>query len=388
MRADKDITNSIRPTKRRRKESTLRGGAAPEPIAPSQPQDLAGGKSKTDAQAIPEEVRKKFTQVGNKYHFKDGALAFTDRGDRITSPSENTEVIKSIVSIAQARGWADITVTGTERFRRDAWYAARVAGLEVRGYQPTDFEQERLARTLARDSDSATTVAGDSAPLKTAPDRGPEREPKQHRDRLYLGRLSDHGPAPYRHDAKNSMSYFIRLETPDGERELWGIDLQRALKHAVSKPQIGDDIGVRAVRRDAVKVWAPEVDAEGQRIGEKRLETHRNGWIVETQGFFKDRAQAARAVRDPRLDQQRAVKRHPELVGTYLQLHAAELAARSIRDTQDQRRFVDSVRRALADSIARGEPLSPVRLKEPSEPVIATSAKTPLPVEREPAPTR
>jgi len=49
------------------------------------------------------------------------------------------------VSIAQARGWTDVTLTGSERFRRDAWFAARVAGLEVRGYQPTDFEQERLA---------------------------------------------------------------------------------------------------------------------------------------------------------------------------------------------------------------------------------------------------
>jgi hypothetical protein len=388
MRDDKDITNSIRPTKRRRKESNLRDAATPEPIPPSQPQDPAGGKSKAGAQAIPEDVRRKFTQVGNQYHFKDGALAFTDRGDRITSPSENTEVIKSIVSIAQARGWTDIAVTGTERFRRDAWYAARVAGLEVRGYQPTDFEQERLARTLARDSGSATSVAGDPAPLKTAPDRGPAREPRQHRDRLYLGRLSDHGPAPYRHDPKNSMSYFIRLETSDGERELWGIDLQRAIKEATTKPQIGDDIGVRAVRRDPVKVWAAEMDADGQRIGEKRLETHRNAWIVETQEFFNARSRAARAVSDPRLDRQLAVEHHPELIGTYLRLHAAQLAAKFIRDNQDQRRFVDSIRHALADSIVRGEPLSPVRLKEPSEPEIVPSSRPPPPVEREPAPVR
>jgi hypothetical protein len=71
-----------------------------------------------------------------------------------------------------------------------------------------------------------------------------------------------------------------------------------------------------------------------------------------------------------------------------LQLHAAELAAKTIRDPQDQRRFVDSVRRALADSIARGEPLSPVRLKEPPELALAHVSKAAAPLEREPAPAR
>jgi len=37
------------------------------------------------------------------------------------------------------------------------------------------------------------------------------------------------------------------------------------------------------------------------------------------------------------------------------------LTRRSIRDPEDQRHFVASVRRALADSVARGEPLPPVR---------------------------
>jgi hypothetical protein len=45
-------------------------------------------------------------------------------------------------------------------------------------------------------------------------------------------------------------------------------------------------------------------------------------------------------------------------------LHAAELAAKTLRNPEDQRRFVASVRTALADAVARGEPLSPVPLKE------------------------
>ncbi len=45
-------------------------------------------------------------------------------------------------------------------------------------------------------------------------------------------------------------------------------------------------------------------------------------------------------------------------------LRAAELAARTLRDPQDQSRFVAKVREVLADDIQRGEPLTPVRLRE------------------------
>jgi hypothetical protein len=52
------------------------------------------------------------------------------------------------------------------------------------------------------------------------------------------------------------------------------------------------------------------------------------------------------------------VREHPELAGTSLSLRAAEVAARGLRDSEDQQRFLAQVRRALADDIARGEPCS------------------------------
>ena len=66
----------------------------------------------------------------------------------------------------------------------------------------------------------------------------------------------------------------------------------------------------------------------------------------------------------PALIPSKPARRHPELVGTYLQMHAAQIAARQLRDPVDQERFVSYVRSALADAVARGEPLPPVRLKE------------------------
>ena len=115
------------------------------------PNSIRGGRRKNAAgAAVPEEIAKRFVQVANKYYFPDGARAFTDRGNRLTTQSENTEVVRSLVGIAKARAWQEITVRGTERFRQEVWRAASVAGLEVRGYKPDQFEQSRRAQTFAR----------------------------------------------------------------------------------------------------------------------------------------------------------------------------------------------------------------------------------------------
>ena len=187
----------------------------------------------------------------------------------------------------------------------------------------------------------------------------------------------DHGPAPYRHDPHEPMSYFVKLETARGDRTIWGIDLERAFKESLTNPEAGDEVGLRAARQEAVKVRSQKRGEAGELI-ERDLETHRNRWIIEKQAFFEARADAARTVRDVSIDPKQAVKNHPELVGTYLQVRAAELAAKQFRDPQDRERFVQQVRSALADTVARGEPLPPVRLRE----------RAPERPEREAAPVR
>src|ERR1700728_3726504 len=232
--------NSIRPSKKLRKES-----AAPQAAATT-PTSSAAERPARD-RAVPEEVRRRFVQVKNRYYFPDGARAFTDRGTRLTTSSENTEVVRSLIQIAEARGWTEVTVRGTERFRKEAWLAARLAGLDVRGYRPSEFEQGHLVRTLGRQgvAPAIDSVAAGDRPTPAEPDaRTPEK-----RGGLLTGRLVDHGPAPYRHDPHEPMSYFVKLETGRGDRTLWGVDLERAFRQSLTQPQVGDEVGLRSVRQ-------------------------------------------------------------------------------------------------------------------------------------------
>ncbi len=392
--------NSIRPSKRRAVRPIP---AAANPTRPRSNEDASEAtSSKAQSQRdenkavnsnnMPDSIRSKFVQVGRKYYFPDGARAFTDRGVRLTTPSENTEVIRSLVTIAQARGWDDITVTGTERFRREVWFAAKLAGLGVRGYKPNEFEVGRLARTVARQNSSQRDglaeepTSAESALNRRSRSERRERPPEKQRDqrdRLATGRLVDHGRANYRNDSNEPMSYFVKLETPKGERTLWGIDLERALRESLTKPQIGEEVGLQALRQEPVTVKARQRDNDGQVVSEKQLATHRNKWIIEKRPFFQSRADAARTVLDTTVDAREAVKRHPELAGTYFYLRGAEeIAKQRIRDPEDQRKFVATVRNALADSIARGEPLPPMRLRERQQSVRSGSSPRQTP-ERE-----
>ena len=360
--------NSIRPSKKR-----LQEGNSQNPAEKATPPSNSDPKP---THAVPDAVRQRFVVVGNRYYFQDGTRAFTDRGTRLTTASENTQVIKSLIEIAEARGWSEITVRGTERFRKEAWFAAQLSGLDVRGYKPTEFESGRLARMVAPEApaprDDSVTLGEGGA--RVAEPTAPPRE------ELLSGRLADHGRASYRHNPREPMSYFVKLETARGDRTIWGVDLERAFKESLTKPEIGDEVGLRSLRQEAVKVRREERDAAGERI-ERELDTHRNHWILERRAFFEGRKEAARTVRDTSLSPTQAAQKHPELVGTLLELHVAKLMAKKL-DPKDQERFVAAVRSALAQRIERGEPLPAVRLRE------RAPERAPAPPEREPAPVR
>src|ERR1700683_432521 len=183
--------NSIRPSRKPRKEEA-------GPQAGARTSVVGSAERPARGLTVPDEVRRRFVQVKNRYYFPDGARAFTDRGTRLTTSSENTEVIRSLIQIAEARGWSEVTVRGTERFRKEAWFAARLAGLEVRGYRPNEFEHGRLVRMLGRQGPAPvedSVTAGDRPPPPETEARVSEK-----RGGLLTGKLVDHWAAPYRQD--------------------------------------------------------------------------------------------------------------------------------------------------------------------------------------------
>jgi hypothetical protein len=379
--------NAIQATRRgRRTRPALQEPADAAEGAPAQPssdrkaaatEGFAATLSRADSDpwTVPESVRNRFIQDGHRFFFPDGAPAFKDQGRRLTTQSENTQVVHSLVEIAHSRGWTEVTVTGTERFRQETWRQARLAGLAVRGYRPSEVEQAQLVRALARNlsrfGERVDSISADAlASPPPAPAKGTDPAPREGIRERVVGKLLDHGRDAYRHDPNEEPSYFVRLQTRDGTREIWGKDIERAVTKSLTQPQVGDEVILQRTGRDVVTIKRQERGADGL-LRPKYAEVFRNRWVIEKQSFFEARTAAAQIVRDEAIGPREAVRQHPELAGTYLNLRAAELASRALRDPEDQRRFVAQVRSALADDIERGEPLQPVRLRERPVPVTA-----------------
>ena len=373
--------NAIRPVKRR--PSVVPTEPDSRKVAPKRaagsPRVAQKSTSTSAANAVPPEIGERFIGIGAKYYFPDGTPAFVDRGSKLTTPSENTEVIRSLMVIAQARDWRHISVTGTQRFRKEAWFAAQRVGIAVRGYKPSEIEQAQLVRSLGegrstgrRQEPQQTDTRPSTDTRGVRPGASPQgvradlNASEGRRDTRFMGRLVDHGRDTYRHDPREQSSYFVKLQTSNGEQEIWGVDLERALRESLSNARTGDDVTVRAVSREPVTVSKREKDIEGRVIGASSVSTHRNEWLVERTEFLAGRESAARTFRDAKLSPQEAVRKHPELQGSYLKLQAVKLGAeRDFKNPADRERLLVRARVLIAQSIERGEPLEPVRLRQP-----------------------
>ena len=79
--------------------------------------------------------------------------AFRDLGARLVAERSDPRTIRDLTAIARHRGWTIVVTHGATSFRREAWLEGRAAGLEVRGYRPTDRDLQALERRLGPRAD-------------------------------------------------------------------------------------------------------------------------------------------------------------------------------------------------------------------------------------------
>jgi hypothetical protein len=374
---------------------------APEGQAPETGGEPVGGGERGEPRqapadpgpqyAIPAHIAQRFIQVKERFYFPDQSLAFVDRGTRLKARTENLEVIRGLVDIAEARGWQALRVTGTESFRRRLWAEAARRGLTVRGYVPSDVERAKLERELGERAGPIMTpvhrggeivregLQSERAPpardgaQALAPERtidheaaGPAKLPAAPAETpgILFGKLLASGEAPYRFQEGASPSFFLRVATDQGERVLWGKDFPRALGDAETRPQVGDVVGVQFLGRRPVTVKVPVKGEDGSVSGFEDVAAHRNTWLVETPAFFEARRAREGALRDPGQSRGDLARAHPELAAAIAWLHLAERLAQSrIADPDDQQRFVAMVREGLAQAVGRSEAIPAPKLR-------------------------
>lgn len=71
-------------------------------------------------------------------------VALVDEAEQIRFIDKQMDTFHAGIELVKAKGWQAIQVIGTERFRSEAWFHARMSGLEVVGYEPQEKDLKRL----------------------------------------------------------------------------------------------------------------------------------------------------------------------------------------------------------------------------------------------------
>lgn len=326
--------------------------------------DLAGTVQADAAPAhgthvrVPDAIEQNYLRIDDRFFFPDRTLAFIDDGHRIRVGTENLEVLRNVVAIAQARGWQAISLRGTEAFRQNLWREATLRGIEVGGYEPTPAEIQQLQRMQARRHPSRGAGQGPAAPdsgpdprrqLKDGPrSREGSRPPIQ-------GLLVAAGAAPYRFDATQRMSFYATVRSEAGERTVWGADLERALAESASRPRLGDEVVLRQEGTHPVKVRAAPRDMAGDAISEKTLVVQRARWRVETADHLRAMKRHAEHMRTGGTLFETSLRQEPGLAaaGAVLEL-AAQYARRVTTDRASQQGLMHLIRERMAEALEQG----------------------------------
>ena len=283
-----------------------------------------------------------YLRADNKFYFRDDqkTVAFEDKKNSLFTTLSKPDVIRSMVELAKAKGWETLHLKGTDDFKREAWLEAQLIGLKVAGYIPQVLDQARLNERLEIAGLDKSVLAGINV-MSAVPVLSPEMDGKprtskrqsealtQGRDqpqkqtkvmqelreelakdgatpeetalaldavksmlgtnRSYVGKVLEHGDAPYLFKKDERMNYFVKIEHSDqSTQDVWGVDLRRAMQEGGAK--LGDAVFLAYQGSRPVTVQVNDRDASGKVVGTHDETTNRNTWLAERISVLREEA--------------------------------------------------------------------------------------------------
>ncbi len=164
----------------------------------------SGSSGAAEFDFLPEHLRRKYYVVevdaaeAKIYADRDGEYLIAKAGrDHLVTLVANVEIVRDLVAIAAHRGWERIELTGSLEFRREAWLAASIRGIEAKGYEPSELDRAALAKMQGQFEHDQQHVFGHDPRRAGAPAR---RSPATERN-------SDGGA-----DDRNDRSHLALIE--------------------------------------------------------------------------------------------------------------------------------------------------------------------------------
>lgn len=296
----------------------------------------ADDSKESSEEGIPKALLNKYYVVDDKYHFKGNPekVAFEDSGKALKTTIDDKHIAASMVEVAKAKKWETIQVKGSEEFKRNVWLEASMKGMTVKGYEPRDIDlallndmkkeqgKEVVPNTIEKGNErhkekplnekdkvdptqerreKINNLSEQEKALLTVFDKKMKADGFTEKQRtasidvaveqlnqkkMHVGKLVDHGAAPYKHDSKNNSSYYATIENSKGEKNtIWAKDLERTLKEQnIIK---NDDIVLTYKGSNKVEVNTKEIDPKTGLPTGARVQTLANKGKWEAQSLSK-----------------------------------------------------------------------------------------------------
>ncbi|EJN3746962.1 hypothetical protein NPX25_005131, partial [Escherichia coli] len=257
--------------------------------------------------------------------FLDGKHVFTDFVTHLTMASQEASrddraVLAALLtaqSHCQLKG--EIELTGSDEFKQRAITLIATYDLKLKLKNPEQVEMLNQARARLqsepvpgaeaeplspdanhilwqeRSANVASAPQQSALPLDILPTRMETALPRNasHKEASsgITGQLLAFGPAHYNFDKQKDRSYYAHLRTRHGERLVWGIGLQEAIRNSGLKT--GDMATLTMLGKKPVTVQVKKLDDDG-----KPLQNEHGGWIYEEKEVTRNQWEARPAV-DP-----------------------------------------------------------------------------------------
>ncbi|HEY0938461.1 MAG TPA: hypothetical protein VGE08_00060 [Steroidobacter sp.] len=224
----------------------------------------------------------------------------------------------------------------------DVWPAAPVAP------RATHNKNERRRAQLGAPDVDARANEPAPGPRQIAAERTIARRDQRISTETFEGKLLAHGPARYRFQITEGISYFARLLTAGGIVNLWGRGIEQAIERSTTHVRVGDRVAFRRLEHDP--------------------RTGRVLWRAEKPEWFAAQDKDALRRRDEQIAAQRAARDDPELARAMLPLKAAKaLAQRRLSDPKQRLQFIAGVAARLTRTEPQQHPASDSMLRSQSQ---------------------
>lgn len=180
---------------------------------------------------IPDSVAAQYRTNGNEKYMLDprtDKLAIDARSENILKTRNNDKkTIKNMLAIAETNGWQNIKVKGSPEFKKEMWLQARLKGLQVQGYKPSEQDKKLLETRKAQLERGINSISKENNPSQQV--------------RQTSGKLMGYGVGIHPNNKEGKNTYYVDIQKSNGQTErLYGHGLRDAIIQ--SKAERGDNI--------------------------------------------------------------------------------------------------------------------------------------------------